>query len=137
MYLKDPPFDTMFDRLTATAEHLHMYLAPDYKGADDWLAVLKEKTCFFTDYHASQMMAEALEDWKVFQIRECSKELEDTIHCAVAASAKSKLRMAAEQVGLTLTEEPHCMPCRNLSCGARRAATSSPARMGQQQRRHS
>src|SRR5258708_39996185 len=130
MNVNNQPYHTFFGGPAATTEHLHMYLAPDYKGADNWLAVLKEKTCFFTDYHASQMMVEALEDWKVFQIRERSKELEDTIRRAVAESAKSKLRMAAEQVGLTLTEDPHCMPRRNLSRRAKRAATSSPVRRG-------
>src|SRR5713226_232858 len=69
MSLSDPPFETMFDRLTATAEHLHTYLAPNFEGAGDWIAELKDKTHFFLEYHASQMITEALEEWKVFQIR--------------------------------------------------------------------
>ena len=47
----NPPFGNMFDRLTATAKHLHTYLAPDNKGTGEWITKLKDRTCFFTNHY--------------------------------------------------------------------------------------
>ncbi len=76
---KDLPFQNMFDQLTATTEHLHTYLAPDNEGAAEWLNVLKEKTRLFTDQFVEQSIREALDEWKVYQIRERANDLEAVI----------------------------------------------------------
>jgi len=92
---RDPPFQNMFARLTATAEHLHTYLALDHEGARDWIINLQNKTRLFIEQHTEQAVLEALEEWQAFQIWERSKDLEDTIRCAVAESNKGSLKHAA------------------------------------------
>ena len=90
----------MFDRLTATAEHLHTYLAPDNEGAGEWITKLKDKTCFFTDHYAPGAITDAMEQWKVHQIIVCSQSLEETIWCTVADSCKRMLIHTANKMGL-------------------------------------
>jgi hypothetical protein len=135
----DPPFGfgNMFDRLTATAEHLHTYLAPDNEEAMGWINDLKEKTQFFTTNYATEVMAEALDKWKVYQIRERSNDLEEHIWCAVAEASKGCLMDAAAQMGLSLEEDPLCTPCRNPSHAAKRTPTESSAHRGQKLRQPS
>ena len=128
----NPPFGNMFDRLTATAEHLHTYLTPDNEGASEWITKLKDKTCFFTDHYASRAIADAMEQWKVHQIRVHSQSLEETIQCTVADSCKSMLIHAANEMGLTIGEDRASMPTphRNPSCGAKKTTSSSPTPRG-------
>jgi hypothetical protein len=126
----NPPFNNMFDRLTATAEHLHTYLAPDNEEAVGWINDLKEKTQFFTAHYATETMAEALDKWKVYQIRECTNDLEEYIRCAIAEASKGRLMDAAAQMGLFLKEDPLCTPRRNPSHVAKQTPTESPAHRG-------
>ena len=135
----DPPFGNMFDRLTATAEHLHTYLTPDNKGTGEWITELKDKMHFFTDHYAPRAIADAMEQWKVHQIRVCSQSLKETIWCTIADSCKSMIIHTANKMGLTLSEDRASMPtpCRNPSYGAKKTTSSSPTPRGRKLRQTS
>ena len=135
----DPPFGNMFDRLTATAKHLHTYLAPDNEGAGEWITELNDKMHFFTDHYASGAITDAMEQWKVHQIRVHSQSLKETIWCAIADSCKSMLIHAASKMGLTLSEDRASMPTphRNPSHGAKKMTSSSPTPRGRKLRQTS
>ena len=135
----NPPFGNMFDRLTATAEHLHTYLTPDNEGASEWITKLKDKMCFFTDHYASGAIADAMEQWKDHQIRVHSQSLEETIWCAVADSCKSMLIHMANEMGLTLSEDRASMPTphRTPSHGAKKMTSSLPTPRGRKLRQTS
>ena len=82
--------------LTAVAKHLYTYLTLDNEAAGEWFAKLKEKTCFFREFYATQAIAEALEDWKTHLIYEQSKEMEDLIKCAIAEKSRFMLMHIVE-----------------------------------------
>ena len=134
---RDPPFNNMFDRLMATAEHLHTYLTPDNETAGEWFAKLKEKTCFSGEFYATQAVAEALEDWKTHLICEQSKEMEDLIKCAIAEKSRFMLTHAAEQMGITIPYDPLRTPHRNplhAVNAAKHTMDPSPVQRGRQSR---
>ena len=127
----------MFDRLTATAEHLHTYLTPDNETAGEWFAELKEKTHFFGEFYTTQAVAKALEDWKTHLICEQSKEMEDLIKCAVAEKSRFMLTHTAEQMGITIPDDPLHTPHRNPSCAVNATTHTmdpSPIQRGRQSR---
>ena len=131
----DPPFNNMFNRLTAIAEHLHTYLTLDNEAAGEWFAELKEKTHFFGEFYATQAIAEALEDWKTHLIYEQSKEMEDLIKCAIVEKSRFILMHVAEQMGITIPDDPLHTPCRNPLCAvnaAKHTTDPSPVQRGRQ-----
>jgi hypothetical protein len=79
-------------------------------------------------------MAEALDKWKVYQIREHTNDLKEYIWCAVTEAFKGRLMDAATQMGLSLEEDPLHTPRRNPSRAAKRTPTESPAHRGQKPR---
>lgn len=131
----DPPFNDLFQRLTATAEHLHTYLLPDNDGVADWIKDLQDKTRVFIDQHVEEAIQDATEQWKTHQVRQRGEYMEEQIRCAVADSCKDRLTSAAATLGLTLVEDVATTaegslptPRRNLSRAAKK--THAPSLTG-------